>query len=246
MDIRFHWKEYEPIQMNKKVELPEFDSHNIRMSFNDCTVEYSTGIFPCISVGFHIQREFEYYLIQMFVPSVLTVMLSWLSFWLDPTATPARISLGLLTVITMTTQTTGIVSQLPKVSYIKAIDMWTAMCIASVFAALVEFAVVNMLVRREQIEFHRSIECRKSVFTIATIERNRTNQHLSVSKDSGIDLTTHPVGRNSHQKLQAPTGSPITCNRRLALKVESVSRIAFPAIFAIFNVFFWLYTLHYI
>ena len=41
---------------------------------------------------------------QVYIPSGLVVMLSWLSFYIDQVAVPARISLGLLTILTMTTQ----------------------------------------------------------------------------------------------------------------------------------------------
>ena len=51
-----------------------------------------------------IERQFEFYLLQTYIPSMLVVILSWVSFWIDIDAVPARITLGLLTVLTMTTQ----------------------------------------------------------------------------------------------------------------------------------------------
>ena len=57
--------------------------------------------------------------------------------------------LGVLTVLTLTTQCVGVWMTLPRVSYIKAIDVWMAMCIFSVFSAMLEFAVVNTLSRKE-------------------------------------------------------------------------------------------------
>lgn len=68
---------------------------------------------------FSLKREIGYYFIQTFVPSILIVVLSWVSFWIDIEAVPARISLGLLTVLTMTTQSSGVLSRMPRVSYIK-------------------------------------------------------------------------------------------------------------------------------
>ena len=81
------------------------------------------------------------------MPSILIVILSWVSFWLNIDATPARVSLGLLTVLTMTTASTGANASLPRVSYIKAIDVWMSMCLIFVFTALLEFAVVNVISR---------------------------------------------------------------------------------------------------
>ena len=87
-------------------------------------------------------------MIQIFIPQILIVVLSWVSFWLDLEATPARISLGVLTVLTMTTQSSSVHDSLPKVSYVKAIDVWTATCLIFVFSSLLEFACINVLTRR--------------------------------------------------------------------------------------------------
>ena len=48
-------------------------------------------------------RSMGYYLIQIYIPSSLIVVISWVSFWLNRGATPARVGLGVTTVLTMTT-----------------------------------------------------------------------------------------------------------------------------------------------
>ena len=106
--------------------------------------------YTCIQMNIHLIRNFGYHIIQIYIPSALIVCLSWVSFWLNIDSTPARISLGLLTVLTMTTQSSGARANLPKVSYIKAIDVWMATCLFFVFAALIEFAWVNVLSRVQQ------------------------------------------------------------------------------------------------
>lgn len=40
------------------------------------------------------KREFSYYLIQIYIPCCMLVIVSWVSFWLDQGAVPARVSLG--------------------------------------------------------------------------------------------------------------------------------------------------------
>ena len=42
----------------------------------------------------HFVRSLGYYIIQIYIPSTLIVVLSWVSFWLDRTSAPARVSLG--------------------------------------------------------------------------------------------------------------------------------------------------------
>ena len=84
-----------------------------------------SGEYSCLKVELIFKREFSYYLITIYVPCCMLVIVSWVSFWLDQNAIPARVSLGVTTLLTMSTQTSGINAQLPPVSYTKAIDVWT-------------------------------------------------------------------------------------------------------------------------
>ena len=77
-----------------------------------------------------------YYLIQIYIPSSLIVVISWVSFWLNRGATPARVGLGVTTVLTMTTLISSTNSALPKISYVKSIDVYLAACFFMVFASL--------------------------------------------------------------------------------------------------------------
>ena len=80
----------------------------------------------------------------------MLVIVSWVSFWLDQSAVPARVTLGVTTLLTMATQTSGINQKLPPVSYTKALDVWTGVCLTFVFGALLEFALVNYASRSDQ------------------------------------------------------------------------------------------------
>jgi len=46
-----------------------------------------------------LARDFGYYLIQVYVPTFLIVILSWVSFWINAESSPARVTIGLLTVL---------------------------------------------------------------------------------------------------------------------------------------------------
>ena len=80
------------------------------------------GKFSCLMATFNLKREFGYYLLQAYIPSILIVIISWVSFWIHKSAVPARISLGVTTVLTMATQLQTAQGQV--VSYARAIDVW--------------------------------------------------------------------------------------------------------------------------
>ena len=68
--------------------------------------------------------------------------LSWVSFWIDKRSVPARVSLGITTVLALTTLMFGIQASLPRVGHVKAIDVFLMGSFIFVFAALVEYAII--------------------------------------------------------------------------------------------------------
>ena len=79
---------------------------------------------------------------------MLNLIPAQVSFWLHRNATPARVQLGVVTVLTMTTLMSSTNSQLPKISYIKSIDVFLGTCFLMVFAALLEYAAVGYIGKR--------------------------------------------------------------------------------------------------
>jgi len=77
---------------------------------------YVTGSYPCAEIRFVLQRDIGYYVIQVFAPSVITIIMSWVSFWINIESVPARVNLGLLTVVTVVYQSTSVNATLPRVT----------------------------------------------------------------------------------------------------------------------------------
>ena len=94
------------------------------------------GNYSRLACEIQFVRSMGYYLIQIYIPSSLIVIISWVSFWLNRGATPARVGLGVTTVLTMTTLISSTNSALPKISYVKSIDVYLAACFFMVFASL--------------------------------------------------------------------------------------------------------------
>lgn len=112
---------------------------------NDRIESLATGVYQRLSLSFELKRNVGFFIFQTYLPSILIVMLSWVSFWINHESPPARVALGITTVLTMTTISTGVRSSLPRISYVKAIDIYLVMCFVFVFAALLEYAAVNYM-----------------------------------------------------------------------------------------------------
>ncbi|KAB1257013.1 Gamma-aminobutyric acid receptor subunit alpha-5 [Camelus dromedarius] len=111
-------------------------------------ISTSTGEYTIMTAHFHLKRKIGYFVIQTYLPCIMTVILSQVSFWLNRESVPARTVFGVTTVLTMTTLSISARNSLPKVAYATAMDWFIAVCYAFVFSALIEFATVNYFTKR--------------------------------------------------------------------------------------------------
>ena len=93
-------------------------------------------------------RSLGYYITQVYIPSTLLVILSFVSFWLDRRVAPVSVALGTLTVLTMVKLIWSTNASLPKISYLKGIDVYLVFCFFMTFSSLIEFAIVSFIHRR--------------------------------------------------------------------------------------------------
>lgn len=129
--------------MDENIELPQVAL--IRNETADCTQVYSTGNFTCLEVVFTLKRRLVYYVFNTYIPTCMIVIMSWVSFWIKPEAAPARVTLGVTSLLTLSTQHAKSQSSLPPVSYLKAVDAFMSVCTVFVFMALMEYCLINIV-----------------------------------------------------------------------------------------------------
>ncbi|XP_026691627.2 gamma-aminobutyric acid receptor subunit alpha-6 [Ciona intestinalis] len=115
-----------------------------------------SGEYSVLETKFHLKRQMGYFVIQTYLPCILIVILSQISFWINKEAVPARTVSGIMTVLSLTMLSISTRQSLPKVAYATALDWYMAVCFAFCFAALIEFASVNYF--QMQIEQSKSKE----------------------------------------------------------------------------------------
>ncbi|KAI1721608.1 neurotransmitter-gated ion-channel ligand binding domain-containing protein [Ditylenchus destructor] len=153
-DIAMYWGERrddnKPAQKAvafSEFALPQFRRTGFRV--NSTKAILSSGEYVRLYFEVILTRNLGFYLMNIIIPSMLIVSISWVSFWLSREASPARVGLGVTTVLTMTTLITTTNNSMPKVSYIKGLDVFLNFCFVMVFASLVEFAVVSYWNKRQ-------------------------------------------------------------------------------------------------
>ncbi|GMT06750.1 hypothetical protein PENTCL1PPCAC_28924, partial [Pristionchus entomophagus] len=211
-DIKYIWKVVNPVQLKEglKQSLPSFDLQDVKTDY--CTSKTNTGEYSCLRTKMILRREFSYYLLQLYIPSFMLVIVSWVSFWLDKDSVPARVTLVCRNAHCFPEfghQFEAASGLLHK----GAIDVWIGVCLAFIFGALLEFALVNYAARKD-------MTC--------------TNQRL---------MKQLPTDASGYRQLHAtlPPRSSFCCRifvrryKERSKRIDVVSRLVFPIGYACFN-----------
>nr|AAD17896.1 gamma-aminobutyric-acid receptor rho-3 subunit precursor [Morone americana] len=213
----------------------------------------STGWYNRLYINFILRRHIFFFMLQTYFPTMLMVMLSWVSFWIDRRAVPARVSLGITTVLTMSTIITGVSASMPQVSYVKAVDIYLWASFLFVFLSVIEYAAVNYFTTVEEMKKLKS----------AKIPNYNASQAMAFDgcfHDNEIDLTSFPevsstpnTERNTQSRnsnASAPTEGtrlrrkhPLRQNLSFIMSnsymIDSYSRVIFPLAYLLFNIIYW-------
>ncbi|CAB1352984.1 unnamed protein product [Coregonus sp. 'balchen'] len=238
------------------VEVPEESSSLLQYDLIGQTVsserlKSNTGEYVIMTVHFHLQRKMGFFLIQTYIPCIMTVILAQVSFWINKESVPARTVFGITTVLTMTTLSISARHSLPKVSYATAMDWFIAVCFAFVFSALIEFAAVNYF---STLQANR--ELRKAAAIKAAQEAAEAGRSDGESSSDASSMLKKRMNSTPHFERPAEVfpnppvnaqaflqqGSAMPSNNLLTGTsiIDKYSRILFPLSFGAFNLVYWI------
>lgn len=233
------------IYVNSEVELPQFELASVEKTSE--INKYNIGNHSSLVAIFTMKRRIGYFLIDTYVPSTIIVIISWISFWINPDTAPARVALGITTVLTMTTLISSARASLPKVSYVKAIDWYLLLCLIFVFGSILEYTFIAFMINVRT-------KNKKKASTngeLSSKERDEKRELLPMfgpkcsprrgaalkrvfshaETDSlGADTKVFPEKTESTKWYMI--GDPLT--------IDKCSRIGFPLTFFAFNCIYWL------
>ncbi|XP_069157416.1 glycine receptor subunit alpha-2 isoform X2 [Procambarus clarkii] len=266
-ELNLSWKSDAPIKMYKNMRMPQFEMEKIVPT--TCQESFQIGNYSCLVAEFHMRRAIGFHLVQSYLPTILIVVISWVSFWMDVDSVPGRTTLGVTTLLTVSSKSSGIQAGLPQVSYVKAIDVWMGACTAFVFCALLEFTLVNYLWRRRpQVELRprggSNGTCLAERFThtpsfshpskATTLipspgdpkgvpdEGGSASPCSALPGSSDSKVGTISPGQDDKALVAAQVVRAIKQSNKIrARKIDEYCRGIFPLLFGLFNISYWCY-----
>ncbi|XP_005377805.1 PREDICTED: gamma-aminobutyric acid receptor subunit rho-2 [Chinchilla lanigera] len=256
-DLMLYWKNGdESLKTDEKISLSQFLIQKFhttsRLAFYS-----STGWYNRLYINFTLHRHIFFFLLQTYFPATLMVMLSWVSFWIDHRAVPARVSLGITTVLTMSTIITGVNASMPRVSYIKAVDIYLWVSFVFVFLSVLEYAAVNYLTtvqERKERKLREKFPCMCGMPHSRTMMLDGSGSESEANSLAGYPRS-HILTDERQEKIvvHLALSSESSSSRKKGLlkgqmglrlfqnthAIDKYSRLIFPASYIFFNLIYW-------
>ncbi|CAB3408777.1 unnamed protein product [Caenorhabditis bovis] len=234
-----------PVTVMPEISLADFALSGIRTTRH--TEVYKAGEWYRLTVEFEFSRKYGFYILQLYMPTYISLFISWIAFCIDTKALPARIVLGVNSLMSLTFQFGTIISSLPPVSYVKAIDLWMCTCVAFIFASLLELAFVAY---QDKKLILKSSKFNTAFRVIANFMRSfdpppKSRRNLDEQED---DEEEEEEKRKDIENEIDEYRNKAYLRKKWRLlnfgaNVDRLSFIVFPLAFAAFNVVYWTYYL---
>ncbi|KAF2362961.1 Neurotransmitter-gated ion-channel transmembrane domain [Trinorchestia longiramus] len=251
-ELELRWKSEDPIKMYRNLRMPQYEINRIRPSI--CQESFYIGNYSCLVAEFSMQRSIGFYLVQLYLPTILIVVISWVSFWMDVDSVPGRTTLGVTTLLTVSTKSSDIQEGLPQVSYVKAIDVWMGACTAFVFCALLEFTLVNYMWRKRPQPKVPGLfgmgggrvggRPAGDICTSCKEKKGSEGSDAAIFPPPGIAMANKTMTDEALAALPLQLVASLASNNsRRVQAIDSNCRVLFPLSFVFFNVIYWCYYL---
>ncbi|XP_057341224.1 glutamate-gated chloride channel isoform X10 [Microplitis mediator] len=248
--ITYVWKNDEAT-LRKSPSLTTLNAYLIRNQTITCPIKASwRGNYSCLKVDLIFTRDRAFYFTTVFIPGIILVTSSFITFWLEWNAVPARVMIGVTTMLNFFTTSNGFRSTLPVVSNLTAMNVWDGVCMCFIYASLLEFVCVNYVGRKRPLHnvVYRPGENpvtqgeKKREGGNATTGSNGPNEIIACT-NCGPNPCTHTATNGCAaeccfvqvRKKEPP--HPI----RVAKTIDVISRITFPVAYFMFLTFFFIH-----
>merc|ERR1719474_1372983 len=109
--------------------------------------------------GFEIllSRSLGPFILSVYLPSAMFVMMSWVSFFVPPDIVPARIVLLVTLCLVLINMFNSTTTRIPVSNAVTAMEVWLLACIILVFLTLVEYAIIlrRIVIHQRNLEQRR-------------------------------------------------------------------------------------------
>lgn len=194
------------------------------------------------TIALTFKRRSGYYILQIYIPSMFLVVLSWLAFLMSASDISDRFALEVTMILSIVFLHGGINSTLSHVSYAKASDWFVIVSFAFVLMALFETILVYRLSsykERRQPKCYKLTSLKRSASTVSCNPNMEEMCKMSPEQDV-TQVEKCSMLTSDNYNLAAESGP----NNMKPSFIDNIAIVVFPLLYIGFNIFYWWYYLH--
>lgn len=214
-DIVYLWRQSDPVQVKRSLHLSKFSLTKFMTDY--CTSRTNTGEYSCLRLDFMFARERNGYMINVYIPCIMLVFVSWVVLWINNKNTAVRVFVPLVVLLVMAMFISKLnQEEFPRTSYTKAVDTWTGICLTFVFLLLIYVTAADYVIRV-----------------------TRGEQESSQRDESKVEEAGKPAPGTAKKSLSESVRSWMHRPRSTQDKMDVVARIVFPLCFLLFLIIYF-------
>ncbi len=237
-EVVYEWDPLVPLDFEHEPNLP---MHALTKSeTGDCTTEYSTGKFTCVSVTLHLERMPGNFLLTVVVPGAMVIVISSCALW----ASGRTVQVLVVSVAFLLWEAIVVLFNATSVpiSYTRACDVYTGMVVTFAFCNL----MLSMISGDGGVQEQVKLQNMPSMFdnTLPMFSFALKNCSFCHSKDhdddDSDDVGTDKKGSSSSRKVSSFSRLRIWRESSSNWsKVKCAGRVAVPAIYLLFLIVYF-------
>ncbi|XP_028025804.1 glutamate-gated chloride channel isoform X21 [Bombyx mandarina] len=253
-----------PIKASWRAEGNSLYEEDEELTCNLCQRRFEEqGNYSCLKVDLIFTRDRAFYFTTVFIPGIILVTSSFITFWLEWNAVPARSMIGVTTMLNFFTTSNGFRSTLPVVSNLTAMNVWDGVCMCFIYASLLEFVCVNYVGRKRPLHnvVYRpgenpvtqrlpAVLSRIGIILASPLPGDKKRESTGAADLVSCTACTGPPGSCTHTANNGGVSEPCFVQVRkkepphpirVAKTIDVIARITFPTAYAVFLIFFFIH-----
>ena len=185
---------------------------------------------PMVGFELTLERHYIKHMWSYYFPTMIFVMVSWVSFMIPPEVIPGRMAL-LITLLLVLVNVFGTVIYTHQTKYLTLLDIWMISCIIFVCGALVAYAAIlwNKMFRTRKVSHDiKPFTMEDNEITLVT-NYNETKIVTTISK----------VNESKDKNVTSPASKIYTISTTDDGRWDQICIKLFPVAFLAFNLIYW-------
>lgn len=235
-------------RLDVKMDVFSFFLSHAKQSLNQ-------DVRPSLVLDFVFERRILPKLLTMYTPSFFIVWASFVSFYIEPAAVPARVALLITNILTLIQILLAARKEVPPVSAVTAMDVWFFFCLMFIWGVIIEFvfayqAYLSGRKWKEARDDAKKIDAEKEKWAlpprkVIPVQWTHVSGDMiqKASLNNGRFTPNREKGNNfkmkySYANMSLVVKSTIQDWIRQE-RMDHISRRAFPALFVVFTLFYF-------